>query len=186
MAFVPPQNLTRPTFWLLTGALTLLVGACVAPSRPPNTAPAPAPATTAVAPPLADRHAGDWSVADLSPGEWRYSQAGPRSMAVFSASAGMQMALTCESGTITLARGSSLSGANGQLRLRTSFGERVLPARPLAGSSPAVGAALPARDPLFDQLIYSRGRFLLESSGQAPLIVPTRPEIARLVEDCRR
>jgi hypothetical protein len=40
------------------------------------------------------------------------------------------------------------------------------------------------RDPLLDQMAYSRGRFMLAAGGQE-LIVPAWPEVARVVEDCR-
>ena len=42
-----------------------------------------------------------------------------------------------------------------------------------------------AADPLWDQIIYSRGRFLIEGTRQSPIIVPARAEVARVIEDCR-
>jgi hypothetical protein len=44
--------------------------------------------------------------------------------------------------------------------------------------------ALPATDPLLDQIAFTRGRFML-AAGTLELILPAWPEIARVVEDCR-
>jgi hypothetical protein len=44
---------------------------------------------------------------------------------------------------------------------------------------------LPASDPFLDQIVFSRGRFAVEAQGQARLILPTWPEPARVVEECR-
>jgi hypothetical protein len=47
-------------------------------------------------------------------------------------------------------------------------------------------AHVAANDPLLDAIIYSRGRFMVSAQGQPDLIIPPWPEIARVVEDCRR
>jgi len=44
----------------------------------------------------------------------------------------------------------------------------------------------PSSDPLFDQLAFSRGRFLVRVEGQGDLILPAWPEPARTIEDCRQ
>jgi hypothetical protein len=67
------------------------------------------------------------------------------------------------------------AGASGPLRLRTTFGERTLPS----------GAALPATDPLLDELAFSRGRFTVDAAGTATLVIPAWPEPARVIGDCR-
>ena len=114
--------------------------------------------------------------------------------AVLMADAGVTLArLSCANGAISLSRprtaGNGVSnsasnvGGNG-ISIRTSFAERSLAARD-DNSNNTLVATLDARDPLWDQIIYSRGRFLIETAGMPPLIAPVRPEIARLVEDCR-
>jgi hypothetical protein len=46
-------------------------------------------------------------------------------------------------------------------------------------------ATLPASDTLFDQIAFSRGRFLVRASGGGDLVLPSWPEPARLIEECR-
>lgn len=131
--------------------------------RAPSVRQAPPPV---VAPPPVETSAGDWRDRPLTPGDWSYdSGAGEARYAGFS--------LRCDGARrqVVLSR----AGATGPLRLRTTYGERVLPA----------GAALPAADPLLDEMAFSRGRFMVEAAGQPALILPAWPEPARVVEDCR-
>jgi hypothetical protein len=44
---------------------------------------------------------------------------------------------------------------------------------------------LAATDPLLDAIAFSRGRFAVEAPGLPTLILPTWPEPARVVEECR-
>ena len=169
--------------------LTLpLLASCVAPSRPPAPTPAPRPAP-APAPAPTPTPTADWSTGPLTPGEWVW-QAGPReSVALFGASGGSaRAALRCERANrrirIERAIEQPVSGQP-PLALRTSFALRSVPVTGQVASPPMLSAELPASDPLFDQMIYSRGRFVIEGGGQVPIIVPARPEIARVVEDCR-
>ncbi len=179
----PPSVPPRITLVIALG----LLGSCVAPQATPQPAPAPAPATVAPAPtprPVSDRYAGDWSTADLSPGEWARQTAGRtgESRAIFGDGA---LSIACSAGQIRLSRqGIIPADAAIQFRMRSSFGERALPAR-YDMTSRSLYLTLPASDALWDQIIYSRGRFLVEASFQLPLLVPTRPEVARVIEDCR-
>ncbi len=166
--------------FLLPFAILPFISSCVAPQAP---APAPPPPAPVIAPqppaPVADRYAGDWSVDDLTPGDWQYSGGG-QPAARFVQRNQPLLSLRCTGGVIAIERGGPLpSGASG-LTLRTSYGERSLRA--------ADGTArwlVPANDLLWDQIAYSRGRFLVEVSMMAPLILPTRAEVSRLIEDCR-
>lgn len=173
--------------WLMLPVLA----SCVAPSRAPAPAPTPSPAASAPTPapasaPAAERFAGDWSAAPLAPGEWQHQGGNGRSVATFGAPQGALVELSCASGTITLARAASTapSGA-AYLNVRSSFAERRLPVPQLDAAARRLRAQLPAADPLWDQIIYSRGRFVIEAPGHAPLVIPTRPEVARVIEDCR-
>ena len=40
-------------------------------------------------------------------------------------------------------------------------------------------------DPLLDAIAFSRGRFVIEQTGQPPLVLPPHAEIGRVIEDCR-
>jgi hypothetical protein len=166
-------------------ATMLLVSSCVAPRQaPPTPSPAPAPVRPATPPAVSsDRYQGDWSVADLGPGDWRYTREGNATLALFGPGGAV---IRCTSGQISIARqGAVPADSAAFLTIRTSFGERQLPIRVVQGLPNMLGATLPAVDPLWDQIIYSRGRFVIEATRNAPLLVPTRPEIARVVEDCR-
>ena len=52
------------------------------------------------------------------------------------------------------------------------------------GTAGGLEADFAARDPLLDQMAFSRGRFMLLAGGQAA-IVPAWPEVSRVIEDCR-
>ncbi len=178
-------------FCLAAAASALMLASCVGPGASPAPAPVrpatprPAAPTPAPAAPTVDRHEGDWSFAPLSAGEWVHRRDGNASVALFGTAGGNAAAmLRCEAGQLLIGRAAGPAGASG-LNLRTSFAERALTTRALNANVPMQVASLPATDPLFDQIIYSRGRFVIESQGQSPLIVPTRPEIARVIEDCR-
>jgi len=133
---------------------------------PERTAPlAPAPSPVAAAPPV-ESDEGDWRDRPLTPGDWTYDN-GAREARYG------DFSLRCDGGRrqVFLSR----AGASGSLRLRTTYGERVLPA----------GAALAADDPFLDELAFSRGRFTVDAPGTATLVLPAWPEPARVVEDCR-
>jgi hypothetical protein len=111
-----------------------------------------------------------------APGDWSYSGGGAAPQAAFSTPGATLFALRCDAGgQIGIVR---LGAESGPVTIVTSFGQRVLPA---AGTD---GRALPASDPLFDQIAFSRGRFLVRSAG-GDLVLPSWPEPARLIEDCR-
>lgn len=177
--------------YMLPFTLLPILASCVGPQTPPPVAapattapvtrPRPAPAPSSV---VNDHYAGDWSVDDASPGEWRYAASSHATTARF-ASGGEGVAIACEGRQLILARsGQSRDGA--MFTLKTSFGLRRLPTvTGMAGNQPVLTATLPARDPLWDQIVYSRGRFLIETTGLRPLIVPVTSEVSRVVEDCR-
>jgi len=133
---------------------------------PVRVVPLPPPVQTAPPP----RPAIGWEDTALSPGAWAYREDGP------SASYGELFTMRCESSgrRIVLHR----QGATGALIFRTSFGARTLPGGP-------GGVVLPASDPLLDQIAFSRGRIAVEAEGQARLVLPTWPEPARVVDECR-
>jgi hypothetical protein len=154
--------------WTLPATAALLLSAC---ATTPDTAPAPertavrpAPPPPAAPPPV--EAAEGWADRPLSPGDWSYdASAGEARYAGFS--------LRCDAGRRQVVV--SRAGASGPLRLSTTFGGRILPA----------GGAIPADDPLLDEIAFSRGRLMVEARGTEPLILPAWPEPARVVQDCR-
>jgi hypothetical protein len=154
-----------------------LLGACAAKPAPAPSAAAPAPeaplriVVDELPPPPAV--ALEWPDLPLTPGDWSYAGGPGGSEARFGPENGAHFTLRCDSARrqLLIVR----QGASGSLLVRTSYGERALP----------TGAALPATDPLLDEIAFSRGRFAVQAEGMNALIVPAWPEPARVVEDCR-
>jgi hypothetical protein len=71
------------------------------------------------------------------------------------------------------------------MTITTTGTSRPLIAAPLAGPQPMIVATLPARDSLLDAIAFSRGRFMVEVQGLAPVYAPSWPELSRVIEDCR-
>ncbi|MEQ1687729.1 MAG: hypothetical protein ABL874_04065 [Sphingopyxis sp.] len=175
--------------YALPFTLLPLLASCAAPQVPPPAA-TPAPPATPRATPapaaVVDRHAGDWSVGELTPGEWRISRGLVNLNTSFRNARGEEIAqISCDGGNIGLRRSGAVpADATVSMRVRTSFAQRDLSVR-VDHAVPLIYTSLDARDPLWDQIATSRGRFLIEVSHQSPLILPVRPEIARVIEDCR-
>ena len=105
-------------------------------------------------------------------------------MATFASAAGPQFLVRCEAGRqISLRRVGATSGT--ALTLRTTFGDRAVPASVSTASSVGLAASLSVSDSLLDQLAFSRGRFAVDAEGLPRLIVPAWPEPAKVIEDCR-
>ena len=68
------------------------------------------------------------------------------------------------------------------LTIVTTFGERML-AR--SNEHSATTATLSPSDPLLDELAFSRGRILVRVDGLPDLVLPSWPEPARVIEECR-
>ncbi len=170
---------SRPAFrlsptWAAIG-LAAALASCAPRREPPAPSPPPPPVqprpdpTPPPPPPL------DWDEAPLAAGDWSLDGNAAR----FGNGGRPDLVVQCENGRIALVR----PGAQGSLLVvRTSFGDRSLPA---SRRSDGLAAALAASDPLLDAIVFSRGRFAVGVDAQAPLIVPTWPEPARVVEDCR-
>ena len=168
---------------LASGALlAVLACACVPRQAPPLPAPTPPPRPLpppVPEPPLPAPSPVDWMAAPLSPGDWRYRGEPGLPLATF-ASESMSVMVKCDrTGMMLIA----VQGARGTaLTLRTTYGERRLPATAHFNETLA---HLPASDPIFDQMAFSRGRVFVQAEGARALIVPAWPEIARVTEDCR-
>ena len=168
----------------LTAGAAAALGACGAPRSEPAPLPPP-PQQQALRrpppPPPPPPQAEDWQDAALGPGDWSYRSDGAASSATYGLPGQPAFTFRCEpGGQVTLVRTGAAAAT--QIVVRTSSTARTLPARSEAGS-PA--ATLPAGDPLLDAIVFSRGRFSVEAPGLPTLIVPSWPEAARVVEDCR-
>ena len=105
----------------------------------------------------------------LTPGQWTYAASATGSEARY----GAAFSLRCDRATRTVII-SRPGAAPTVLTIATDSVTRNLP----------VGGRLLAHDPLLDAIAFSRGRFLV-SEGGATLAIPTWPEAARSIEDCR-
>jgi len=165
---------------LCTAAALVALGACMPRPAPPGPTPAPpaprvpAPAPAPASPPTA------WEDGPLSPGDWSYRADSGGPLAIFQSDR-LSFSLRCRPNRVIVV--GLVGAASSSLVVRTSFGERRLPATAHLAETIA---ELPASDPLFDQLAFSRGRFLVRVEGQADLILPAWPEPARTIEDCRQ
>jgi len=166
-------------------AVLLALGSCSERSTPVVSVAAPLPPPPVVTPPPAQRPFGPrpqpaaWQDAPLTPGAWRYSNrvahfGGDVVLACASGAGGRSVALSLLS-----APGMGPIAAGTPVTLVTSTSQRQL-------AFAAEGTvSLAANDPLLDAIAFARGRFVVEVAGLAPLILPSRPEVSRVVEDCR-
>ena len=111
-----------------------------------------------------------WKSLPLTAGSWSYLPTATGSEARF----GAALVIRCNRAarTVSIERFGAVAGA---LTIATSSSSRTL----------AAGASLAATDPLLDAIAFSRGRFLVQGGGGPMLAVPSWPEAARSIEDCR-
>jgi hypothetical protein len=156
-----------------------MMAACV-PRPAPPAPPPPPPVLPPTQPEPPPPPAADWQEAPLSPGDWDFP-VGPGEARAEFRSDGLALSLACRGGrAMTI----GVDGAQGpSLVIRTTYGERRLPAAALV-SGQAVAELSPS-DPLLDQIAFSRGRILVQVEGGPALILPSWPEPARAIEECR-
>lgn len=178
-------NRPRQFGLIVLGASILAFATCCSDQRiVPPPAPAPLPAPRPAPPPVPRPPvSADWRDAPITPGDWRWSMEGSRSVARFG---GDTLVLSCnrDAAAITLMRPGI---AEGQVpfTIVTSFSSRPLSATGIAGPPPVLAVTLQARDSLLDAMAFSRGRFAVETAGLPTLYVPSWPEVSRVIEDCR-
>jgi hypothetical protein len=177
----------------LTFALPLILVACV--KEPKQAAPVPpkpvvvtasTPAKPKPAPiPLAET----WQDAAFAPGDWVYRRDSRGSVALFGIrAADASFLIRCDAAVqkIFLSRAGALTeGNNAQMTIRASSGFKSFAARNNGDTPPYVAVELPVREPQLDAMAYSRGRFLVSIKGSEDLVIPSWPEVARVIEDCR-
>lgn len=171
---------------LLPLAVIVFVAGCAAPR--PAAPPPPAPVATPVPPPPPRPAAvgPDWRDWAPTPGAWSYARDARGSIALFGPVGGEALlVLRCDRSArmLYLSRRGAQSAT---LTLRTTSLTRPLNFLPTGNQAePYIAVALTPADPLLDAMGFSRGRFVLEQSGTAPLVVPAWAEIERVTEDCR-
>lgn len=164
---------------LIAIAGLMLLAGCVRPSAPP---PAPAPAPQPAPAPVAPPPAADWRDRALTPGDWTYRQTGAGSIASFGGTTPI-FTVACDTAArqIVVARsGSPAQGAT--LTLRATEG---VTSYPLVERTGSMAAVLPPRDLQLDRIAFSRGRFLVQTTGTEDLVLPAWAELSRVIEDCR-
>lgn len=171
---------------ILSAILLLSAAAC---SAPPPAPPAPAPTVAPVALPLpvSQQPSGDWIDWPIADGNWVYRQDDRGSLALFGASnRDATLTLRCDKGRgrIYLARAGTLPSAGGQITVRTSSMMKSFVGAP-TGDQPYIATEIMPNDTILDAMVYTRGRFALEVSGQQSIAIPSWSEVARVVQDCR-
>lgn len=152
--------------------------------RPPV---APAPPPVAVTPPPAV--SGNWEDWPFSPGDWAYRQDARGSVALFGPpGADAQFLVRCdmkERKIFASRSGAFPQGESGRMTIRATTGLQTYPVANTQGTSAYVAAELQPMDRHLDAMAFSRGRFVVSVKGASDLVVPSWPELARVVEDCR-
>ena len=127
----------------------------------------------------------DFDTAQPSIGSWGYQAVAGGSIARFVDTSGIaRVTMQCSRAArqVTIAHTSAAPSAT--MLVWTSSQSRSI-ASLFDQKGMRVTANLAATDPLLDALAFSRGRFALQLAGSPPLVIPTSPEAARVVEDCR-
>ena len=171
----------------VSAGFSLMASAALAACAPgPRPEPVPLPPQQPVQrpvrpPPLPPPAPAHWADLALSPGGWSYRSEGAGSVASYGSGGQASFAIRCGAGRqVTLER--TGAGTGSVLTVRTTSGARTLPGRAAAG---ALAATLPASDRLLDDIVFSRGRFMIEVQSVQALVLPAWAEPARVVEDCR-
>ena len=176
----------RTTRLMLTATALALLSACAAERKPPPPVVRPVPRPTpAPAPP--PRPPADWRDVPITPGDWTYRAEATGSSARFGTpGAEPLLSLSCEraAGRLVLRRAGAAPGPV-PLTIVTTSSTRSLSAVPEPAPATGLAVALAPRDPILDAMAFSRGRFMVEVPGLPPLYLPSWPEFARAIEDCR-
>jgi hypothetical protein len=126
-----------------------------------------------------------WQDMPLSEGDWSYRAEPSGSSASFGTPGAPSFVLRCERAArrVSLWRRELPSGNT--MTVRTTFTARPFPLSVQSEPERFSYASLAATDPFLDGVAFSRGRFAIAVPGLPLLVVPTWPEAARVIEDCR-
>ena len=123
--------------------------------------------------------------APMASGSWTFVTIPGGSEAVFVGATGIrQLSLRCTKATRLVTLAKPVGPGATSLNLWSTDGLRAVAGR-LDPATSTLSVDLNARDPILDQMAFSRGRFSVSAVGSPPLVVPAWPEAARAIEDCR-
>ena len=176
----------RYKFAAVAASLALLLPGCVPPPKPaPVVKPAPPPVAPPAPPPVVTPPlSADWNDWPFTPGDWAYRKDGVGSIGLFGPPGGdALLTLRCDRtrGAVYL----SVQGPGDAATIRTTSLSRSIALRPTGGETGYVAAQFVPNDAMLDAMVFSRGRFVVQRAGIAPLVVPPYAEIGRVIEDCR-
>jgi|CXWL01.1.fsa_nt_gi hypothetical protein len=173
---------------LLLAASIGLSGCAVVP--PPAAAPAPivipAPPPPAPAPALLP---SDWRERPFAQGSWSLVQKDTGSVAQFGhpgRPADFLVRCQAMSKNLLFSRAGSIpESVAAVMTLASTDTKRAYAATNGSEAPPHIWSETPANDPQLDSLAFSRGRILVSVAGTDDLVIPSWPEFARVVEECR-
>jgi hypothetical protein len=164
----------------------IAVAACVPRPREQPPAPQPKVQQPLPQPPAPPPPAIPWEDAQLTPGTWYYNITGATSQALFGpANSEAIFIVRCDRNRREISLSRAGTPGSNVMTVRTSTSARNYYVTAQREPLPYVSAVLPASDRFLDEMAFSRGRFAVENQGLAVLVLPTWPEPARVVEDCR-
>ncbi|MGB3472531.1 MAG: hypothetical protein WBA51_17085 [Erythrobacter sp.] len=180
-------------------ALTIIVAtlsACSAEVEPPAPTPAPTPAPVAarpVAPPPVVREPlyENYLDAPQTAGTWKYTPEPSETLATFGEAGSLDSVtfiVRCDTRTGKIGLGRVVSSPTQGTRVMSVTTEtttRQLQAELVEARPPIFAAELDPRDPLFDAMAITKGRFAIGVEGESTLYLPAWAEVTRVIEDCR-
>jgi hypothetical protein len=177
----------------MAAAAAALAAALAGCASKPAEAPEPPPARPSPPPPPPPQSArpappppASWADAPLSPGGWSYRAEASGSEAWFGPAAGEPaFVMRCDRARRQIRLARSGDAGDYLMRITTSTGTAQLRVELERQPRLAVAAPLAASDTQLDAIAFSRGRFMVEVPGAQRLIMPSWPETARVIEDCR-
>ena len=157
----------------------------------PRPAPPPVAPIAASAPQLPPPAllAADWRDRPFTAGIWSLGGDDRASVAQFGlpgASPDFLIRCVTASKSIYLSRAGTLhEGGVPAITLASTETAKTYHAANSRGAPTYIWSETPANDPQLDLLAFSRGRILVSIAGMDDLVLPSWPEFARIVEDCR-
>ena len=122
----------------------------------------------------------DWADAPATPGDWLVREKDGQSQAAFGDDL---VVVTCDrtAGVVSLRIEQPGSDASTVSILSTSQARSFSGAR----TDQSLTISLQTSDEILDAMVFTRGNFAVSVEGADPLYLPSWPELARVIEDCR-
>jgi hypothetical protein len=128
----------------------------------------------------------DLTYAAPVPGDWTYSGAAGGTQAVFrdAATRRVQLTIRCTLAArlVTISKPSAV--AVPFILVWTTSSSKSFAAT-FDPAQAQVNATVQSSNDILDAMAFSRGRLAVSVEGAPPLVLPSQPEVARVVEDCR-